>query len=114
MTETATVTPEPPQRLQALERANEVRLARAELKRRIAVGDLSAAKVILDSPWEASSWSVGELLVSQRRWGTIRARKLLASMQISEMRTLGALTVRQRQLLAAQLAVCGSPDLALV
>ena len=40
------MTPEP-QRLRALERANEVRLARAELKRRIATGEISAAQVIL-------------------------------------------------------------------
>ena len=46
MMETATMTPEP-QRLRALERANEVRLARAELKRRIADGEVSAADVIL-------------------------------------------------------------------
>ena len=43
MMETARMTPEP-QRLRALERANEVRLARAELKRRIAEGDMSAEK----------------------------------------------------------------------
>jgi hypothetical protein len=112
MTQTDTMTPEPAQRLQALERANLVRLARAELKRRIADGDVSAAEVILDSPWEASSWSVGELLVSQRRWGSIRTRKLLMSLQISESRTVSALTVRQRELLASQLA-CSSPELAL-
>jgi hypothetical protein len=113
MTQTDTMTPEPPQRLQALERANLVRLARAELKRRIADGDVSAAEVILDSPWEASSWSVGELLVSQRRWGAIRTRKLLASLQISETRTVSALTVRQREVLAAQLE-SSSRELALV
>ena len=45
MTETATMTPEP-QRLRALERANEVRLARAELKRRTAEGDVAAGEVI--------------------------------------------------------------------
>jgi len=56
-----------PQRLKALERANEVRLARAELKRRIAEGEMSAAQVILSCPWEASSWTVGDLLMSQRR-----------------------------------------------
>jgi hypothetical protein len=114
MIRTATMTPEPPQRLRALERANEVRLARAELKRRIADGDVSAAEVILDSPWEARSWPVGELLVSQRRWGTIRARKLLVTLQINETRPISALTDRQRRLLAAELAVCSSRDLAFV
>ena len=97
------MTPEP-QRLRALERANEVRLARAELKRRIADGDNTAAEVILACPWEASSWSVGDLLMSQRRWGITRCRKFLARNQISEIKTIGSLTERQRRMLAAQLA----------
>jgi hypothetical protein len=100
--ETATVTPGP-QRLRALERANEVRLARAELKRRIADGESSAAEVILACPWEASTWTVAELLMSQRRWGTSRCLRFLARNNISEMKQIGALTERQRNLLAAQL-----------
>ncbi len=92
-----------PQRLRALERANEVRLARAELKRRIADGETSAAEVILACPWQASSWSVGELLMSQRRWGNTRCRKFLGRHQISEIKPIGKLTERQRHLLAGQL-----------
>jgi hypothetical protein len=105
MTQTAMMTPEP-QRLRALERANEVRLARAELKRRIASGRVSAAQVILDCPWEASSWSVGDLLMSQRRWGRTRCRKFLAQNEISEMKQISSLTQRQRRLLAAKLVRC--------
>ena len=52
MNATATIAPAP-QHLRALDRANEVRLARAELKRRVADGEISAAEVILESPWEA-------------------------------------------------------------
>jgi hypothetical protein len=92
-----------PQRLRALERANEVRLARAELKRRIAEGDVTAAEVILDCPWEASSWNVGDLLMSQRRWGGARCRKLLSRAQVGEMKKIGTLTERQRRLLASSL-----------
>ena len=58
MNQTATMTPEP-QRLRALERANQVRLARAELKRRIADGDVSAADVILAPPKEAKAGQLG-------------------------------------------------------
>jgi hypothetical protein len=105
MTETARMTPEP-QRLRALERANEVRLARAGLKRRIAEGAVSAGEVILTSPWEASSWTVGDLLMSQRRWGSTRCRKFLSRNQIGEMKQVGALTERQRQMLAAALQTC--------
>ncbi len=107
MMQTATMTPEP-QRLRALERANEVRLARAELKRRIADGEVCAAEVILACPSEASSWTVGDLLMSQRRWGSTRCRKFLGRNQISEMKSVGALTERQRRLLATQLESCMS------
>jgi hypothetical protein len=112
MTDTAIVT-RVPQRLRALERANEIRLARAELKRRIADGHVSAAEVILEPPFEAGSWAIGELLMSQRRWGSTRCRKFLVRNQISETKTLGALTERQRRLLAGQLGSCSSSDLEL-
>jgi hypothetical protein len=105
MTQTGTITPAP-QRLRALERANRVRLARAELKRRIAEGELSAAEVILACPEEASRWTVRELLISQRRWGVTRCRKFLERNQIGELKRLGDLTHRQRQLLAGQLRSC--------
>jgi hypothetical protein len=108
MTQTAMMTLEPPQRLRALERANVVRLARAELKRRIAVGRTSAADVILEPPLEAENWSVGELLLSQRRWGTARCRKFLQRNGITETKLIGTLTERQRRLLAAQLKTCAA------
>lgn len=92
-----------PQHLQALQRANRVRLARAELKRSIAEGEVTAGEVILTSPWEASSMAIGDVLMSQRRWGGTRCRKFLAMFRISETKTVGSLTDRQRHALAAQL-----------
>ncbi len=92
-----------PQHLQALERANAVRLARADLKRRIASGDTTAAEVILDSPWEVASMTIGDLLTSQRRWGTTRCKRLLQAVPISESKQVGAMTERQRHALAAML-----------
>jgi hypothetical protein len=107
MSETATISPGP-QRLRALERANAVRLARAELKRRIAEGDVAASEVILDPPDEALSWAIGELLMSQRRWGSTRCRKFLARYHLTETKPLGALTDRQRRVLADELeSFCG-------
>lgn len=111
MTLAALRTPEP-QRLRALERANEIRLARAGLKRRIALGEVSAAQVILSCPDEALSWPVGELLLSQRRWGSTRCRKFLFRNQIVETKPIGALTDRQRQLLAAALQASMTTPLA--
>jgi hypothetical protein len=104
----------PAQHLRALEHANRVRLARAELKRRVAAGEISAAEVVLDSPWHADSMSISELLMAQRRWGRARCRRLLLSLGIPENKQLGTLTERQRRILAAMLnakATAGAPPM---
>jgi len=88
----------------ALERANEVRLARAELKRSVASEEITVAEVILDCPAEACSMAVADLLMSQRRWGQTRCRKFLAQIPMSEKKTVGSMTDRQRRTLAAMLS----------
>jgi hypothetical protein len=93
--------------MRALERANQVRLARAELKRRVAGGEIGVAEVILDCPWEAHSMAVADLLMSQRRWGQTRCRKFLAQIPMSEQKTVGSMTERQRRTLAAMLTATG-------
>jgi hypothetical protein len=103
MNATATMAPAGPQYMRALERANQVRLARAELKRRVALGDMNVAEVILDSPWEAQSMAVADLLMSQRRWGQTRCRKFLSQIPMSEKKTIGSMTERQRRTLATML-----------
>lgn len=102
MNAAATIAPAP-QHLRALARANEVRLARAELKRQVADGEISAADVILECPWEAASMPVADLLMSQRRWGTTRCRKVLQAVPMSENKTVGSMTERQRHALATLL-----------
>ena len=102
-----------PQHMQALEQANRVRLARAALKRRVGTGDLAAAEVIVTCPWEAQSMPIMDLLMSQRRWGRTRCRKFLTSIRMSETKTVGSLTERQRRTLAALLSAkggIGHPD----
>jgi len=102
------VEPEPKQRgtaqcMEALARANEVRLARAALKRDISAGRRSVTEVIQESPWEAESMSLSELLCSQRRWGRARSRKLLSSAALGEGKKVGSLTERQRRVLSTTL-----------
>jgi hypothetical protein len=108
MNATATIAPTGPQYMRALERANQVRLARAELKRLVAAGETSVAEVILQCPWEADSMAVADLLMSQRRWGQTRCRKFLAQIPMSEKKTVGSMTERQRRTLAAMLTAAGS------
>ena len=90
--------------MRALQRANRVRLARAELKRQVADGQLEAAEVVLSNPWEAESMSVSELLMSQRRWGRTRCRRILLSLGLPENKQIGTMTERQRTALAAMLS----------
>jgi hypothetical protein len=89
--------------MQALARANQVRLARAALKRDVSAGHREVTEVILDCPWEADSMSLSELLCSQRRWGRARSRKLLSSIALNEGKRVGTLTDRQRRILVAAL-----------
>lgn len=99
--------PPGPQHLRALARANEVRLARAELKRQVHAGEVSAADVILASAWEAESMTVADLLMAQRRWGHTRCRTFLQRIPMSETKTVGSMTDRQRNAVAALLAAGG-------
>ncbi|PTL56560.1 hypothetical protein [Paraconexibacter algicola] len=103
-----------PQHLRALAKANEVRLARAELKRRVLAGELRAAEVILECSWEAESMTVADLLMAQKRWGRTRCRTFLQRVPLSETKTIGSMTERQRRAVAAMLdgsaPTSGTPD----
>ena len=105
---TATVDAAPqhaaPQHLRALEQANRVRLARAELKRKVALQQTNVVEVIRHCPWQAESMSISDLLMSQRRWGRARCRRLLVSLGIPENKQLGTFTERQRTALVAGLS----------
>ncbi len=92
-----------PQHMRALARANSVRQARAELKRQVAAGVLTVADIVRDCPWEAEGMKVCDLLTSQHRWGRTRCRRFLSAIQMSETKTLGSMTDRQRQCLATRL-----------
>jgi hypothetical protein len=100
-----------PQHLRALEHANRVRLARAELKRKVAGRELSAAEVIRECPWQAESMAIGHLLMSQPRWGRARCRRLLVRLGLSENKQIGTLTERQRVMLASLLDTRCEPDM---
>jgi hypothetical protein len=104
MNATATVVPVGPQYMRALELANKVRLARAKLKRSVRAGEVGVAEIIEQCPWEVDSMPLAELLMSQRRWGQTRCLKLLAQVPISQRKTVGSMTDRQRRAVASMLS----------
>ncbi len=80
-----------------------MRLARAELKRQVAEGERTVAEVVLECPCEAENMAIADLLESQHRWGKARCRRFLAGIPMSENKTIGSMTDRQRHALAARL-----------
>jgi hypothetical protein len=93
-----------PQHMTALKLANEVRVARADLKRRVRTGEQSAAAVVLTNPPDARSMTVASLLACQRGWGPQRVRRFLRAFSMSESRTVGSLVERERQGVASRLS----------
>jgi regulator of protease activity HflC (stomatin/prohibitin superfamily) len=84
-------------RLIALEKAQRVRRARAELKRRVAQGERDVTEILLELPAEARTMTVADLLGSQRSWGKVRSLKALRSAAVPEGKQLQCLTQRQIQ-----------------
>ncbi len=99
-------TPAVPQHLQALERANGIRLARAGLKRHLDrqpdqdAALREAARVILDAPAFVETMRVGELLCACHRVGPSIAGKIMGRAGLGQTLTIGRLTDRQRRELA--------------
>lgn len=89
------------QRLRALQRANEIRLARADLKKRLAAGERRLDELLREAPEFAHGAKIYDLLLAVPKLGPVRARHLLAHYRISETKTLGGLSERQRSELIA-------------
>ncbi len=94
-----------PQPIHALELANRVRAYRADLKRRIADGEIDAAEVVLLCPREAAGMPIAELLQAQRSWGRVRCVRFLRSLALREDKTVGSMTERQRRSVAVMLSL---------
>jgi ribosomal protein S13 len=84
------------ERLEALKRANDIRTARAELKKAIAGEHVSVLDVLADPPEYVLTAKVYDLLLAVPRFGRVRANKILNQARITPRRTVGSLSERQR------------------
>lgn len=91
------------QRMAALNRANVIRVTRADWKRRARRGEVSVRAVLADPPELFESMKVLELLMAQPHVGRVKASKMLRIVNCSPSKTVGGLTMRQRVELAAWL-----------
>ena len=84
------------QRLRALEQANEVRAARAKLKRELASGKIELLQILADPPACVRTARIRDVLLVVPKIGSVRAGRILAQCRIAHSKTLGGLTDRQR------------------
>ncbi len=91
------------QQMDALQRANEIRSARAHLKRELKAGRVQIHTVLLDPPDYLQNAKVSELLLAVPKYGRVKVNRLLLQCRISSSKTLGGLSERQRRELVANL-----------
>jgi len=84
------------QRDLALKRANAIRIYRAELKRGFADGTADAGQALAFPPEEIRTMKVEKLLVGIPGLGGVKARRMMRACRISETKTVGGMSDRQR------------------
>lgn len=84
------------QRLDALERANEIRIYRARLKRDLKAGRQSIHPLLLKPPEWLLTAMVADMLLAVPSLGHVKVNKALKTCRISPTKTFGGLTERQR------------------
>jgi hypothetical protein len=84
------------QRARALRRANEIRSARAQLKRDLKAGKTKIEKLLLDPPEYVMSAKAFDMILAVPKYGRVKANKILSQCRISPSKTIGGLSERQR------------------
>lgn len=83
------------QRMDALQRANQIRSYRAQLKRDIKAGRVSIHDLFLNPPPLIETMKVFDLLMSTPKYGRVKVNKILVTCRISPSKTIGGLSERQ-------------------
>ncbi len=84
------------QRMDALRRANDVRVQRAQLKRDLKSGSARIEDILGRPPEYVSTAKVFDILMSVPKFGRVKAARFLTQCRISQSKTVGGLSERQR------------------
>lgn len=84
------------QRIRALRRANEIRVARAQLKRDLRAHRQTVVALILNPPEYIETMKAIDLLMAAPKIGRQKASRILNRCRISQSKTVGRLSTRQR------------------
>src|SRR3954454_11903547 len=84
------------QRMEALQRANDIRTRRAQLKRDLKRGRVSIQQLLLEPPTYVETAKVFDMLLAVPKYGRVKVNKILQTCRISPSKTIGGLSERQR------------------
>lgn len=84
------------QRMEALRRANEIRSRRAQLKKDLKAGRVSITAIIAEPPEFVLTAKVFDMLMAVPKYGKVKATRFLNHCRISQGKTIGGLSDRQR------------------
>ena len=89
--------------MEALKRANDIRVKRAQLKKDLKVGRARIDKILNNPPEYVATAKVFDMLLAVPKYGRVKANKILTQCRISPSKTIGGLSERQRTELVSQL-----------
>jgi hypothetical protein len=84
------------QRMEALKRANEIRVRRAQLKKDLKDGRVNVEEILSDPPDYVETAKVFDILMAVPKFGRVKAARFLNQCRISQSKTVGGLSDRQR------------------
>ena len=91
------------QRMEALQRANDIRTRRAQLKRDLKAGRASIHQLLTNPPEYLETAKVFDMLLAVPKYGRVKVNKILQTCRISPSKTIGGLSERQRTELVSML-----------
>src|SRR3954464_6514936 len=84
------------QRMDALQRANQIRTRRAQLKRDLKSGRASINDVLLSPPDWVETAKVFDMMLAVPKYGRVKVNKVLQTCRISPSKTIGGVHDRPR------------------
>ena len=82
--------------MEALKRANDIRVRRAQLKKDLKTGAANIDDVLRNPPEYVSTAKVFDILMAVPKFGRVKAARFLNQCRISQSKTVGGLSERQR------------------
>jgi hypothetical protein len=83
--------------MEALRRANDIRVKRAKLKKDLKSGAVSIEQILAEPPEYVSTAKVFDMLMAVPKFGRVKSQRMLNQCRISQSKTVGGLSDRQRQ-----------------